>query len=259
MGLQFSWIEANLIGFFLADVRNSRGKFDEIKEKFTINPAPIASQSSLNAGGSRWTRDLPRNLLNSFTNRSKVENKEGRIHRFYRENWPEDRGQLKRLWERFCGVVGAIPSCGSVTSILRQFLLQFRLQKCYDRATIIFNFHSKIGRDRFNFASKIGKISVESCVVLRGFDSTMEGPQSRLDCGLIGPRSWSSSANPLNCPISFHWVDGSILIVRHLLWWRSGALRVTTWRQVSHPIASLTIYIKHVLIWWSRGLGSTRS
>ena len=32
------------------DVRNSRGKFDEIKEKFVINPAPIASQSSLNAG-----------------------------------------------------------------------------------------------------------------------------------------------------------------------------------------------------------------
>ena len=32
------------------DVRNSRGKFDEIKEKFTINPTPIASQSSLNAG-----------------------------------------------------------------------------------------------------------------------------------------------------------------------------------------------------------------
>ena len=35
------------------DVRNSREKFDEIKEKFVINPAPIASQSSLNAGGTR--------------------------------------------------------------------------------------------------------------------------------------------------------------------------------------------------------------
>ena len=32
------------------DVRNSRGKFDEIKEEFAINPAPIALQSSLNAG-----------------------------------------------------------------------------------------------------------------------------------------------------------------------------------------------------------------
>ena len=50
MGLQFSWIEANLHEFFLADVKNSRGKIDEIKEKFAINPAPIASQSSLNTG-----------------------------------------------------------------------------------------------------------------------------------------------------------------------------------------------------------------
>ena len=58
------------------DVRNSRGKFDEIKEKFVINPAPIASQSSLNAGGTRLTRDLPRNLLNFFTSRSKVKEQE---------------------------------------------------------------------------------------------------------------------------------------------------------------------------------------
>ena len=34
------------------EVRNSRGKLDEIKEEFAINPAPIALQSSLNAGGS---------------------------------------------------------------------------------------------------------------------------------------------------------------------------------------------------------------
>ena len=40
----------NFLGFFLADVQNSRGKFDEIKEKFAINPAPIASQSRINAG-----------------------------------------------------------------------------------------------------------------------------------------------------------------------------------------------------------------
>ena len=59
-----AWIEGNLLGFFLADVRNSRGKFDKIKGKFVINPALIASQSSLNAGRSRWTRDLPQNFLN---------------------------------------------------------------------------------------------------------------------------------------------------------------------------------------------------
>ena len=41
----------NLLGFFLADVENSRGKFDEIEEEFAINPAPIALQLCLNAGG----------------------------------------------------------------------------------------------------------------------------------------------------------------------------------------------------------------
>ena len=48
------------------DVRNSGGKFDKIKEEFTVNPAPIALQSSLNAGGSRRTRDRLRNSLNSL-------------------------------------------------------------------------------------------------------------------------------------------------------------------------------------------------
>ena len=66
MGLQFSWIEVNLLGFFLVDVRNSRGKFDKNKEEFAINPTPISLQSSLSMGGSRRTRDLPRKLLNSL-------------------------------------------------------------------------------------------------------------------------------------------------------------------------------------------------
>ena len=48
------------------DVRNSRGKFDEIKGKFAINPSPIVSQLSLNAGGLGRTRDLPQNSLNSL-------------------------------------------------------------------------------------------------------------------------------------------------------------------------------------------------
>ena len=41
------------------DVRNSRGKFDEIKGEFAINPTPIVLQSSLNVTGSQRTRDLP--------------------------------------------------------------------------------------------------------------------------------------------------------------------------------------------------------
>ena len=80
MGLQFLWIKVNLFGFFLVDVRNSRGKFDEIKEEFVINPAPIPSESSLNAGGTRRTKDLPRNSLNFFTSRSKVEEQRREIH-----------------------------------------------------------------------------------------------------------------------------------------------------------------------------------
>ena len=48
------------------DVQNSRGKFDEIKGEFAINPAPIASESSVNMGGSRGTRDISRNFLNSL-------------------------------------------------------------------------------------------------------------------------------------------------------------------------------------------------
>ena len=109
----------NLLGFFLADVRNSRGKFDEIKEKFDINPAPIALQLSLNARGSRRTRDLPRNSLNSFTNRSKVEEQRREIHAFKKENWPEDRGQLKRSWRLIHGFVGAVPWGEVVASIPR--------------------------------------------------------------------------------------------------------------------------------------------
>ena len=79
MGLQFTWIEENLLDFFLEDVRNSREKFDEIKEEFAINPAPIASQSSLNAGGSRRTYDFAPNSLYCFTNQSKVKKERG-IH-----------------------------------------------------------------------------------------------------------------------------------------------------------------------------------
>ena len=38
-----------------------------------INPAPIGSQSSLNAGGSRRTQDFAQKSLNFFTIQSRVE------------------------------------------------------------------------------------------------------------------------------------------------------------------------------------------
>ena len=80
MGLQFSWIEANLLGFFPADFENSRGKFDEIKEEFAINPAPIASQSSLNTGDHDELEIFLEIRLIAFTNRSKVKFSKGEIH-----------------------------------------------------------------------------------------------------------------------------------------------------------------------------------
>ena len=147
MGLQFSWSEANLLGFFHVDVWNSSGKFNEIKEKFAINPARIASQSSLNAGELGWTRDLPRNSLNSFTNRSKVKNKEKEYIGFKEKNWPEDRGHWKRSWVSFEGVVGTIPwaRLRGFNSAKNQLGFRFKLaskrprfppRSDHDRATI---------------------------------------------------------------------------------------------------------------------------
>ena len=63
------------------DVRNSRGKFDEIKEEFAINPAPIASQLSLNMGDHNELEIFLEIRLIQFTNRSKVS-------RTRRENTP---------------------------------------------------------------------------------------------------------------------------------------------------------------------------
>ena len=75
-----------------------------------INPAPIPSELSLNAGGSRRTKDLPRNLLNSFKNRSKVEEQRRENTCFLKRIFARIRGSLERSWRRFAGVVGAVPS-----------------------------------------------------------------------------------------------------------------------------------------------------
>ena len=48
------------------------GEFNQIKQRFVINPALIGSQSSLNMGGSRRTRDFAQKLLNSFMIQSRV-------------------------------------------------------------------------------------------------------------------------------------------------------------------------------------------
>ena len=64
------------------DVRNSKGKFDEIKEKFVINPAPIASQSSLNVGEFKGKLEI---FLEICLIPSRIDQKlknKGRIHGF---------------------------------------------------------------------------------------------------------------------------------------------------------------------------------
>ena len=50
------------------DVRNLRGKVDEIKEEFAINPAPIASQSSINVGNHKELEIFLKICLIHFTN-----------------------------------------------------------------------------------------------------------------------------------------------------------------------------------------------
>ena len=98
-----------------ADVRCSRGKFDQIRRNFVINPAPIGSQSRLNVGGSWRTQDLAKKLLNSFTIQSRVK-KTREEHRFLKEILPKKRGlfNLKKL--RWTSTIartrwGMIPWC----------------------------------------------------------------------------------------------------------------------------------------------------
>ena len=45
------------------DVWRSKGKFDQIHWNFVINPAPIGSQSSLNAGDHKELKILLKNCL----------------------------------------------------------------------------------------------------------------------------------------------------------------------------------------------------
>ena len=91
------------------DVLCSRGNFDQIRWLITMNPALIKSRSSLNAGESWWTQDLPSNSLNCFTNRSKVL-KRREEHRFLKKNSRDEyepsisRCDLRRPIARNCRI-----------------------------------------------------------------------------------------------------------------------------------------------------------
>ena len=86
MGPQFSWIEANLPGFFIVDVRNSKGKFDEIKRWNRDYHA------SMDASLHSWKqRILEIRLISSQINQKLKKKRE--IHHFLKRNlaqkpWP---------------------------------------------------------------------------------------------------------------------------------------------------------------------------
>ena len=117
-----------------------------------INPAPIPSELSLNAGGSRKTEDLPQNSLNSFTNRSKVEEQKRRIHAF--------KGKIR------LDVMGHWSGCGGVLhgSWKRFHLARMRLQFCHE---FDLNFASKRGpivaRSGHDWATIRPRSSINRC------------------------------------------------------------------------------------------------
>ena len=174
-------IGVNLLGSFLTDFRNSRGKFDEIKEEFVINPAPIPLELSLNEEGSRWTKDLPRNSLNSFTNRSKLEVSKG-VHGFLKrklglESWVIERvvrAVFKRRGSGFPCMALWLQIRGEGAWISLRKGHEFR----HDRATIA-------PRSGHNLCLGRSSVGVRSF----GGDSAAEAPRSRLDRAAIAVRS----------------------------------------------------------------------
>ena len=146
-----------------------------------INPAPIPSELSLNTGGSRWTKDLPRNLVNSFTNRSRVEEQKREIHAFKEGNWAQNCGHWKRSWALFEGVVGAVPWGEDAASIPQQDWLQFRFNTSPDRGTIeLWSRRKEVQswHDRALIAPRSG-YNRATIVVLRGVSSAVRWRSDR--------------------------------------------------------------------------------
>ena len=89
--LQFTCIEEYWIDFFLAYIQRSRGECNWIKQWFTINPASIWSELSLERRGITKTQDYAPKLLNFFMIQSKVKIQRKRTP-FYRRKSCENRG-----------------------------------------------------------------------------------------------------------------------------------------------------------------------
>ena len=78
------------------DVRNSRGKLDEINEEFAINPAPIASQLSRDRGDQEELKILLEICLIQFRNQSKLKKIREDTSSFKGEFPPDFEGHLMR-------------------------------------------------------------------------------------------------------------------------------------------------------------------
>ena len=117
------------------DVRNSKGKFDEIKEKFVINPAPIDWQSSLNAGD----HDELEIFLEIRLIPSRIDQKfrfKGRIHGILKREIGPILRAMETVVGAICSVVEAVLVGEDVASGLALTQPQFRFNFCFKMAAI---------------------------------------------------------------------------------------------------------------------------
>ena len=201
--IQFARIGVNLVGSFLTDFQNSRGKFDEIKEEFMINPDPIPSELSLNVGGHDELKIFLEIRLIPSQIDQKLRTKKGEYMLFKEKfgskivgHWSGRGGDLQGSWERFHLARTRLQFCDVFDRISRSKSLQFLPRSHHDHAAI--GPRSCVDRD-----PRAPSIIVGSSRV----DSAAEGVQSRLDRGSIGLRSWGSSIHGLRRPMMLQ-VDG---------------------------------------------------
>ena len=135
MGFNSRELKQILLDFFLTDVQYSRGKFDEIRWWFMINPAPIAWQSSLNVWGSQRTQYLSFKSHSSFMIQSRVKKKRGSTSVFKGE-FPPD---FSAIWSGRESDLMATIARWSWPIIWRDRVLNRKViwpRSCGDRATI---------------------------------------------------------------------------------------------------------------------------
>ena len=248
--LQFVRIGVNLLGSFLTDFRNSRGKFDEIMEEFAINPAPIPSESSLNAGGTRWTRDLPRNSLNFFTSWSKVEEQRREIHAFKEGKLGPTIMAIGAVMESVCKGCGSSSSgrrrsfgigheWASISAMISAFLGHAsrwdRPRSWPDRASI--GRRSRCRSSRQHLRQSWSWFRLERSMI---------ATRSRRDRGAIEPRSWSSSTLRLHRPMDLRLMDDLDFPIKPWPQWIKAVRWISRLRWVH--VASILVHLRDEIL-----------